>query len=64
MPHYLRALKYASEPEVEWGPAKNENRFGRYQPKIDKSERFDSSKLPMGDENFAFDLDSNLCTRL
>ncbi|CAF5208518.1 unnamed protein product, partial [Rotaria magnacalcarata] len=37
MPHYLRTLVYASEPDMEWGPAKNENRNGRYIPKIDQS---------------------------
>ena len=38
MPHYLRMLTYAIQPETEWGPAKNENRHGRYSPKIDRSE--------------------------
>lgn len=37
MPHYLRMLTYARQPDEEWGPIKNENRFGRYKPKIDKS---------------------------
>ncbi|CAF3293129.1 unnamed protein product [Rotaria socialis] len=36
MPQYLRTLVYASEPDMEWGPAKNENRSGRYTPKIDQ----------------------------
>lgn len=36
-PHYLRMLTYARQPDNEWGPTKNENRFGRYKPKIDKS---------------------------
>lgn len=35
-PHYLRALNYALQPDSEWGPAKNENRFGRYKPKLDR----------------------------
>jgi hypothetical protein len=30
-------LTYARQPDEEWGPVKNENRFGRYKPKIDKS---------------------------
>ncbi|CAF3973020.1 unnamed protein product [Rotaria sp. Silwood1] len=37
MPHYLRMLVYASEPDIEWGPAKLENRYGRYEPKIDQT---------------------------
>jgi hypothetical protein len=37
MPHYLRMLTYAIEPETEWGPAKNENRYGRYIPKMKSS---------------------------
>lgn len=37
MPHYLRTLVYASEPDDEWGPTKNENRYGRYKPRIDQS---------------------------
>ncbi len=37
MPHYLRMLTYARQPDAEWGPVKNENRFGRYKPKIDKT---------------------------
>lgn len=30
-------LTYAQQPDVEWGPVRNENRFGRYAPKIDHS---------------------------
>ena len=26
-------LNYASQPDTDWGPAKNENRYGRYKPK-------------------------------
>jgi hypothetical protein len=33
MPHYLRMLTYARQPDIEWGPAKNVNRYGRYTPK-------------------------------
>lgn len=33
MPHYLRMLTYARQPDTEWGPAKDVNRFGRYKPK-------------------------------
>ena len=34
MPHYLRMLTYAIQPETDWGPGKDENRHGRYAPKI------------------------------
>ena len=30
MPHYLRMLTYASQPQDNWGPARKENRCGRY----------------------------------
>jgi hypothetical protein len=26
-------LTYARQPDIEWGPAKNVNRYGRYTPK-------------------------------
>ena len=38
MPHYLRMLTYAIQPDTEWGPAQNENRQNRYAPKIDRPE--------------------------
>ncbi|CAF2541459.1 unnamed protein product [Rotaria sp. Silwood2] len=31
MPHYLRALTYASQPDKDWGPARKETRYGRYE---------------------------------
>ncbi len=31
MPHYLRMLAYARKPQSDWGPAKKEHRFDRYQ---------------------------------
>ena len=31
MPHYLRMLEYASEPADDWGPARKENQYGRYE---------------------------------
>ncbi len=31
MPHYLRMLNYASKPQSDWGPAKKENRYDRYE---------------------------------
>ncbi|CAF3775149.1 unnamed protein product [Rotaria sp. Silwood1] len=55
MPHYLRMLVYAREPDVEWGPAKPENRYGRYGPKIDKSTPKYQADLNPGDINLAFE---------
>ncbi|CAF3908862.1 unnamed protein product, partial [Rotaria sordida] len=37
MPHYLRMLTYTRQPDTEWGPEKNENRYSRYKPKIEQS---------------------------
>ncbi|CAF3356174.1 unnamed protein product [Rotaria sp. Silwood2] len=31
MPHYLRMLTYASQPQDDWGPARKENQCGRYE---------------------------------
>ncbi|CAF4968439.1 unnamed protein product, partial [Rotaria sp. Silwood1] len=55
MPHYLRMLVYAREPDIEWGPAKPENRYGRYGPKIDKSTPKYQADLNPGDINLAFE---------
>lgn len=30
MPHYLRMLTYASQPELGWGPARKEFQYDRY----------------------------------
>ncbi len=64
MPRYLRMLTYASQPDTEWGPAKNENRSGRYQPKIDQSTPIYQSNMNDGDDNLAFDSENILRTRL
>lgn len=45
IPHYLRMLTYARQPDDEWGPAKNENRFGRYEPKVEKSNLVDQIEI-------------------
>lgn len=34
MPHYLRMLIYASQPHPDWGPARKEDQYDRYEPKI------------------------------
>ncbi len=56
MPHYLRMLTYAREPDIEWGPAKDENRFGRYKPKIDKSSYVYQSDINNDDNNSMLNL--------
>jgi hypothetical protein len=37
MPHYLRMLSYAKEPDDQWGPARDTDRFGRYSPRASES---------------------------
>jgi hypothetical protein len=59
MPHYLRMLTYVLQPDTEWGPAKNENRYGRYKPKIDQSTAAYQSDVNDGNDNFALDLESS-----
>jgi hypothetical protein len=44
-------LTYARQPDTEWGPVKNENRFGRYKPKIDKSTYVYQSNITNDDDN-------------
>ncbi len=64
MPHYLRMLTYARQPDEEWGPVKNENRFGRYLPKIEKSNNVYQLDISNGDNNLAFDSENNFRVRL
>ncbi|CAF1329947.1 unnamed protein product [Rotaria sordida] len=58
MPHYLRMLVYASKPDIEWGPAKIENRYGRYESKTDQSTSQYQSDIKHGNNNSAFELDN------
>lgn len=44
-------LKYAREPDAEWGPAKDVNRFGRYKPKKDHSISNDHSDIIDDDDD-------------
>ncbi len=60
MPHYLRMLTYARQPDMEWGPAKNENRYGRYKQKIDSSAATYQSDVNDGNNNFALDLENTV----
>ncbi len=64
MPHYLRMLRYARQPDAEWGPAKDENRYGRYKPKIDKSSYVCQLDTNDGDSNLAFDSENIFRVRL
>ena len=42
-------LKYAREPDAEWGPSKDINRFGRYKPK--KGESIDYNPSYFNDDD-------------
>ena len=44
-------LNYAREPDAEWGPAKDVNRFGRYKPKRNRSISFDHSDMIDDDDS-------------
>ena len=63
MPHYLRMLTYAREPDTEWGPAKNENRSGRYKPTIENSTGIDQLNLTDHDNDSMFDSENVLRVR-
>ena len=60
MPHYLRMLTYASQPEDNWGPAKKENRYGRYAP----LESIDNHNKKMDNKPFNIDSQFDRCSRL
>ncbi|CAF1249713.1 unnamed protein product [Adineta steineri] len=72
MPHYLRMLTYASQPQDEWGPARKEDRHGRYEvltPKTTEPIEYrnkidDKSRIFNGNFNNAFDSQSDICSRL
>lgn len=57
MPHYLRMLTYASKPESNWGPARKENRFDRY-------ECIENVKQPTTETNKAFNIQYDVISRL
>ncbi|CAF1299631.1 unnamed protein product [Rotaria sordida] len=64
MPHYLRMLTYARKPDTEWGPAKNENRYGRYKPKIEQSTSINQSNINDSDNNSTLKFKNMFRTRL
>jgi hypothetical protein len=71
MPHYLRMLTYASQPQDEWGPARKEDQCGRYEPmNLNKTEPVGSdkklNKSYIINENIdnAFDSQTDFCSRL
>ena len=47
-------LVYVSKPDHQWGPAKNVNRWGRYQPKIDENIPIDQTNYLKNNENDDF----------
>ncbi|CAF4053272.1 unnamed protein product [Adineta steineri] len=64
MPHYLRMLTYVSQPDTEWGPSKNENRWGRYKPKIDQLPSTYQSNNNDGDDISTLDSENIRRTKL
>ncbi|CAF3666325.1 unnamed protein product [Rotaria sp. Silwood1] len=46
------------QPDTEWGPAKNEKRYGRYKPKIEQSTSINQSNMNDDDNNSAFKLEN------
>jgi hypothetical protein len=72
MPHYLRMLTYASQPQDDWGPARKEDQCGRYEalnPKrtepISNNKQLDNrSRIINENINEAFDSQTNICSRL
>ena len=67
MRHYLQALKYASEPEDDWGPANKENQYGLYeslkQSSNDKNNLNNGSITDNGNLNNAFDPEFQMSSR-
>jgi hypothetical protein len=62
MPHYLRMLTYASQPADDWGPARKEDRYGRYEI---MNRKLDTRSTNFNENiNNAFDSQTNICSRL
>jgi len=62
MPHYLRMLTYASQPADDWGPARKENRYGRYEI---MNRKLDNRSTNFNENiNNAFDSQTDICSRL
>jgi len=45
MPHYLRMLKYVSQPYPDWGPARKEDQYDRYERKTREIETSDDFQI-------------------
>ncbi|CAF0862783.1 unnamed protein product [Adineta ricciae] len=63
MPHYLRALTYASKPENDWGPARKADRYGRYDEMNQKLKDETTSRISSNTLNHAFDSETTICSR-
>ena len=65
MPHYLRMLTYGSQPAEEWGPARKEDRYGRYEFMNTKStDPTATDRQHMnGNINEAFNSQPYICSR-
>ncbi len=72
MPHYLRMLTYASQPADDWGPARRENRYDRYEimnqktaEPIEYNKQPDNRSVHFSENiNNAFDSQTDICSRL
>jgi hypothetical protein len=56
MPHYLRMLTYASQPQDDWGPARKADQCGRYTAAIEP--------IDYNNKSFTIDSQIDMCSRL
>ena len=63
MPHYLRALTYASKPQNDWGPARKTDRYGRYDIMNQKPKDETMSRISSNTLNHASDSEATICSR-
>ncbi|CAF1064259.1 unnamed protein product [Rotaria sordida] len=68
MPHYLRMLTYASQPDKDWGPARKETRYGRYEvmnQTIENDTKPNNESIIINNENVneAFDPELEMTSR-
>ncbi|CAF3516884.1 unnamed protein product [Rotaria sp. Silwood1] len=68
MPHYLRMLTYASQPDKDWGPARKETRYGRYEAMnqtIENDSKQNNGSIIINNENVneAFNSELDIASR-
>jgi hypothetical protein len=66
MPHYLRMLRYASQPADDWGPARKQDQYGRYEFMNKNSTEPTESDRKLNNENInkAFNSQPDISSRL